>query len=326
MSAQPPATPSGPRGPTSAREPAIDVMLPAFGDSPLLREAVTSVRVQTDPRWMLTVVDDGPADPALAGWCAGLDDPRVRYLHNPVTLGVTRNFQRCLELASSDLVVLLGADDRMLPGYVGAVVAAAAVFPQAAMVQPGVRVIDDAGRPIRPLGDRVKSLLAMRVAGTRLVGGEELAISLLRGNWMYFPSVAFRSSAVRRHGFRQGYDVVQDLDLYLRMILDGASLVLVEEVCFEYRRHAASLSSTAAENGGRFREELAFFAEARSLALRNGWRRAARAADAHLTSRLHSVVRAGAAARNGDLATARALATAALDVRGRTLRRDRPPA
>jgi hypothetical protein len=231
-----------------------------------------------------------------------------------------------VDLAGSDLVVLIGADDRMLPGYVAAVTAAAAVFPQAAMVQPGVVVIDDAGRPVRPLGDRVKSLLAMRVAGSRLVGGEELASSLLRGNWMYFPSVAFRRSWIQRYGFREGYDVVQDLDLYLRMILDGASLVLVEEVCFEYRRHAASLSSTQAENGGRFREELAFFGEARSLTLRNGWRRAARAADAHLTSRLHSLVRAGAAARAGDLATARALGSAALDVRGRTLRRDRPPA
>jgi glycosyltransferase involved in cell wall biosynthesis len=299
----------------------VDVMIPAYGDTPLLREAIASVLAQTDPHWTLSVVDDGPADPDLAHWCAGLQDSRVSYLHNPRNLGINRNFQRCVELSTHDLVVLVGADDRMLPGYVAAVVGAADDFGRAAMVQPGVRVIDGQGRPVRPLGDRVKSLLAMRVQGRRLVGGEELAGSLLRGNWMYFPAVAFRREWIQRYGFREGYDVVQDLDLYLRMLLDGASLVLVEDVCFEYRRHAASLSSTEAETGGRFNEELAFFQEARVLCARNGWRKAARAADAHLTSRLHSVVRSATAVRAGDRSTARKLAASALDIRGRSLRR-----
>jgi glycosyltransferase involved in cell wall biosynthesis len=304
----------------SESPPTLDVMLPAFGDGPLLREAVASVLAQSGQGWHLTVVDDGPADPVLTQWCADQGDDRVTYLHNSVNLGINRNFQRCLDLSTRDLVVLLGADDRLLPGYVAAVTAAGEAFPLAAMVQPGVRVVDDAGDPARPLGDRVKSLLAMRVRGRRLVGGEELAASLLRGNWLYFPAVAFRREWVQRYGFREGYDVVQDLDLYLRMLFDGAQLVLVEEVCFEYRRHAASLSSTQAGTGGRFREEVTFFEEVRHEAGRRGWRRAARAADAHLTSRLHSFVRAGTAARARDFETAKLLAGNAFDVRGRSLR------
>lgn len=298
----------------------VEVMIPAYGDTPVLREAVASVLAQDDPHWTLTLVDDGPLDPALDAWCAGLADSRVSYLHNAVNLGINRNFQRCVDLSTGDLVVLLGADDRMLGGYVAAVRAAAEDFGRAAMVQPGVRVIDRDGQPVRPLGDRVKSLLAMRVHGRRLVGGEELAASLLRGNWMYFPAVAFRREWIQRYGFREGYDVVQDLDLYLRMLLDGGTLVLVEEVCFEYRRHDASLSSMQASTGGRFDEELAFFTQARLQCARNGWHRAARAADAHLTSRLHSLVRSATAVRAGDRAAARRLAASAFDVRGRSLR------
>jgi GT2 family glycosyltransferase len=268
--------------------------------------------------WTLTVLDDGPADPELARWFAEVSSAAagrgqdVRYLHNPGNLGLNRNFQRCVDLADGDLVVLLGADDRMLPGYVRAVTAAAAAVPHAAMIQPGVRVIDAAGAPVRPLGDRVKSLLALSVHGRRVVGGEQLAASLLRADWMYFPAVAFRREWLRRFGFRPGYDVVLDLDMYLRMLLAGAELVLVEEVCFEYRRHAASLSSAEASSGGRFDEEHAFFAEARALMAAHGWRRAARAADAHLTSRLHALVRAGAAVRARDLGTARLLAAHAV--------------
>jgi hypothetical protein len=113
---------------------------------------------------------------------------------------------------------------------------------------------------------------------------------------------------------------VLDLDLYLRMLLEGATLVLVEETCFEYRRHTASLSSTEAATGGRFREELSFFVDARGLALAHGWDRAARAADVHLTSRLHALSRSVSAVRGGNLAAARALAVSAADLRGRTLR------
>jgi GT2 family glycosyltransferase len=283
----------------SAAELVVDVLIPAYGDSPLLREAVASVLAQDDPRWTLTLVDDGPVDADLAAWCLGLGSA-VRYLHNPRNLGINRNFQRCVDLSTGDLVVLLGADDRMLSGYVAAVIAAADHFRGVAMVQPGVRVIDGQGQPVRPLGDRVKSLLAMRVHGSRLVGGEELAASLLRGNWMYFPAVAFRRDWLKRHGFRPGYDVVQDLDLYLRLLLDGARVVLLEEVCFEYRRHDASLSSTRAHTGERFDEELSFFHEVHTRMADRGWRRAARAADLHLASRLHSASRAAAAARSGD--------------------------
>src|SRR5258706_334508 len=85
------------------------------------------------------------------------------------------------------------------------------------------------------VADRVKARLAIRVpAGSEalVTGGERLAASLLRGNWMYFPSVAFRRDVARLHGFRAGYDVVLDLDLYLRLLLDGRRVALLEPVCF----------------------------------------------------------------------------------------------
>jgi hypothetical protein len=121
------------------------------------------------------------------------------------------------------------------------------------------------------------------------VGGERLAVSLLRGNWMYFPSVVFRRDWLVRHGFRPGYDIVLDLDLYLRILRSGGEAVLLSRPGIEYRRHADSLSSCGAEDGSRFVEERAFFAEAAAELAAEGWTRAARAARWHLTSRLHAV-------------------------------------
>jgi hypothetical protein len=108
---------------------------------------------------------------------------------------------------------------------------------------------------------------------------------------MYFPAVSFRREPLQEHGFRPGYDVVQDLDLYLRLLLDGASLLLLDEVAFSYRRHAASVSSTEAVTGQRFAEERAFYAATARRLEERGWLRAARAADRHVASRLHAASR-----------------------------------
>ena len=273
----------------------IDIMLPAYGDNALARETIGSVLAQDDPRWRLTVIDDG-ASTELESWLADLGEPKVRYLGNDRRLGINRNFQRCVVEATADLVMLIGADDRLLPGFVRRVHAAAEQHPGAAFFHTGATVIDEHGRPVMPLADRVKRIVS--ISGGVVTGGERLAISLLRGNWMYFPSVVFRRDVLRKHGFREGYDIVLDLDLYLRILLDGGRVVLFGRPGIEYRRHAASLSSTTAGNGARFDEESDYFAEAAATMAAAGWPRAARAARWHLTSRLHAAAKA-IAARKG---------------------------
>lgn len=291
--------------------PLVHVTIPAYGDDALLREAIASVLGQEHPGWRLTISDDGPPAPGLEEWVAALGDPRVGYGRNPARLGLNRNFQHCVEAAQAPYVVVMGADDRMLPSYVGDVTDAAASYPDAAWIQPAVRVIDARGRPVRTLADRVKARLAPRVHPGQAVvlGGEQLMASLLRGNWMYFPAVAFRTDVVRRYGFRPGYDVVLDLDLYLRMLVDGATGVYLGSESFEYRRHDASLSSREAVSGERFEEEGALFAEARRSAAEHGWPLASRAARVRLTSRLHALARVPEVR---DLRTAGALARYAL--------------
>jgi GT2 family glycosyltransferase len=293
----------------------VDVMVPAFGDGALVRETVTSVLAQDDPNWRLTVIDDGVAagrDPGLGDWLTGLAEPRVRYLANPERLGINRNFQRCAEASSAELVVILGSDDRLLPDFVGRVRQAAQRYPDAAFIHTGARIMDAAGQPATPLVDRVKALTAPRVRDSARLGGEPLAASLLRGNWMYFPSVAFRREVLLRHGFRPGYDIVLDLDLYLRILRDGGDAVLLERPGIEYRRHPDSLSSARAGDGSRFAEERAFFAEAAAEFAALGWRRTARAARWHLTSRLHVLCKLPGLLASGDLGAAGALLRGAL--------------
>lgn len=289
----------------------VDVMLPHYGRLDLVQATVRSVLAQDDPNWRLTILDDTgeAADDALADWCAGLSDERVRYLRNPRNLGINRNFQQCVDRAEHELVVIIGNDDLMLPNYVATVRRAHAAHPDAAIIQPGVEVVGADGARARSLVDMSKRwVYAPRVTGPTVLAGEELATSLLRGNWLYFPSLCWRSGPLRRTGFREGVDVVQDLALVLDLVLDGESLLVEPTTCFRYRRHDASVSSAHAADGRRFAEERAFFLETAQRMADRGWPRAARAARRHLSSRINALTRLPAAARHGGLDGVRTLA------------------
>ena len=274
---------------SAAGEARLEIFIPYWGDPGLLMTTVDSVRAQSDARWTLTVVDDCYPDPTVAETFAREVDPRIRYQRNPENLGIAGNFQRCLDLASGDAVVFLGCDDVMEPEYVARTHALLAAHPSADIFQPGVRVIDADGEEQTPLGDRVKRWLRPRTREPLVLSGEDLAVSLLRGNWLYWPSLAFRTASVQRHAFRQDLPIILDLALVLDMVTDGSALVLDPAVTFAYRRHDTSLSGTALADGSRFEQDRRYFAEAAAQMHAIGWRRAEREARRRWTSRLHAL-------------------------------------
>lgn len=282
-------------------------MMPFYGDPGLFRAAVESVLAQTDPGWRLVIIDDVYPDPAPGEWAASLGDPRVEYLRNENNLGVSGNFSRAVELVRSDYFVLMGCDDLMEPGYVASMRAAIEAHPGASYLQPGVSVIGDDGSLILPLADRVKSWYRPTRSEVDVLRGEQLAVSLLRGNWTYFPSICWSTQAVRKHGFDPEFDVVLDLALQLDIVLDGGELVLLPEQTFRYRRHSKSVSSWTAQDGTRFDEERTFFLDVARRLRARGWRRAARVASEHFSSRLNAVTRLPAALRSPDRSGVRPL-------------------
>ena len=278
----------------------VDVLFPYYGDVAMMKQAVESVLGQNSPDWTLTVVDDGYPDESIPGYFADLvaRDPRVTYLRNEQNLGANGNYRKALTFVRNELAVVMGADDVMLPNYIETVVAAHERFPTAQIIQPGVVVIDEHDQPSMGLVDRVKRLLAPRVSGRRLLSGENLAISLMRGNWMYFPSVCWKSEDLVATGFREGLDICQDLALALDLIKAGGAMVIDDTVCFRYRRHRASDSSWRALEGTRFIEERTFFNGMAQEFDAIGWKRAARTARLHLSSRFNAATLLPKAWRN----------------------------
>lgn len=268
--------------------PSLEIFVPFWGDPELLYACLDSVKAQSDPDWVLFVVDDCYPDESVAEHFATEPDPRITYRRNETNLGITSNYEQCRDLATGDLMMFMGCDDLMLPGFVARVKRLHQAFPRAATLQTGVRVIDEHGAVIDPLTDKVKRAIMPRVKGPAEFGGEHLAQSLLRGNWLYWPSLVFRTEAVRVHPFREGLPIIQDLALIIDMTAAGETLAFDPEVSFEYRRHTASASSSSLLHGSRFADERRYYRSAAAQMAALGWRRAARTARGRWTSRLHA--------------------------------------
>lgn len=273
----------------------LDVLLPYWGDVGYFKLAVRSVLDQVDQDWRLVVVDDGYPSDEPREWLAALDDPRVSYHRNEVNLGANANYMKALSLANADIVVVMGADDVMLPNYLSCVRDGFERHAAVDVVQPGVEVIDGDGRVGLPLTDRVKGWYAPRLSvktqGTSevILQGQAMATSLVRADWAYFPSLAWRRETISELAFRPGLHVVQDLALLLDIAARGGSMLVMSENAFRYRRHSGSDSSVKAISGARFDEERAFFAGEADRFLQMGWSKTAREARWHLSSRLHAL-------------------------------------
>ena len=267
---------------------AVDVLFPYYGDVALMKEAVRSVLRQSYGDFRLIVVDDGYPDDSIPGWFDSLGDSRISYERNETNRGANGNYMKCLGKATNELLVVMGADDVMLPNHLEWLVDRAQRFPEADVFQPGVFVIDENGAPSNTLVERGKDHYRPKGTGARLLSGETLAVTLVRGDWLYFPSLGWRTETIQRFGFRPEYNVVQDLALVLDILMKGGHLLLDDNATFLYRRHSGSDSSWRALEGTRFAEERDFFQAIAAEMSALKWSRAARAAKARVSSRLHA--------------------------------------
>jgi glycosyltransferase involved in cell wall biosynthesis len=277
----------------------FDIALPFYGDVGFLKEAVASVIAQTDPNWRLLVVDDGYPDETLPAWFAGLNDSRISYLRNVENLGANGNFQKCLSLVTSEFCVVMGADDILEPDFIEVVTNTILKFPEAAIIHPGVKIVDEENNEISTRSDSIKFKIRNLLESNQTLTGEDLVTSLMKGNWMYFPAITWRTRIIQDIGFRSGFNVCQDLGLAIDVIMQGGKMVLIDDEIFRYRRHVASDSSIKAINGERFIDERNFFKVMTTDLKSLGWNNAARAAKLHSTSRLHAASLIPACIRRG---------------------------
>ena len=266
----------------------FELFMPFYGDVSHFKYAIKSFVSQTDPEWVLTIFDDQFPSEEPRLFIENLGDPRIKFIRNQKNLGVSENFQQCINEAGSNFIAIIGCDDALLPNYVERMKQIIEEHKDLAFIQPGVEVIDENNLPYLPLGDKVKQKLKNNFHPPTIASGDKLATSLLKGCWTYFPSIVWSTKVLKKINFRPEFRVVLDLALQLEIISKGGRVFIDDIPSFEYRRHRKSVSMEAAQDGSRFVEENSLFHEFAKKAHKLGWESARRAAVLHITSRLNA--------------------------------------
>jgi len=119
----------------------ITVGIPTFNRADLLSQAIESVLEQTYRNFRLIVSDNASTDETRE-LVASVSDPRLEYVRAETNIGMIGNFNRVIELAETEFLMLLPDDDRLYPDYLGAVVDVLERNPRVGLVHTAFDEID----------------------------------------------------------------------------------------------------------------------------------------------------------------------------------------
>jgi GT2 family glycosyltransferase len=231
---------------TGADRPRWSVVIPVHNCADYLAQALPEVVAQLADRddAEIIVVDDASSDdPARVVERLGRN--RVQYRPNPGHLGAVDTFNRCLDLATGELVHLLHGDDTVLPGFYTAMEQALAdPTPVAAVCR--VQDVDARNSPIYVTRSYRKG------TGVWVNALEALAVS----NRVRAPGIVVRRAAYERvGGYRTDLPHAADWEMWTRLAAHGP-VVFVDQVLACYRRHDSSDTSARVRSGANVRERV----------------------------------------------------------------------
>ncbi|MBX3274147.1 MAG: glycosyltransferase [Sandaracinaceae bacterium] len=205
--------------------PDVSVLLPFRDAEATLAEAMASILAEREVALELVAVDDGSCD-ASAAIARSFGDPRVRVLSGDGA-GIARALERARTAARGRFLARMDADDRSLPGRLGAQLAALEASPRLGAVGCRVRAFPD-----ERVGDGLRAYVEWQNSLT--TPADHRRQRFVEATLCH-PSVTLRREAVEAVGGWRDELWPEDYALWLRLHARGWALAKVPEALFEWR-------------------------------------------------------------------------------------------
>jgi hypothetical protein len=219
------ATQSGAAGNSEA---AITIVIPAYGVTTMLADAIDSVIAQDRGDWQAIVVDDG--DKRVAPYVERyLADPRIRFLQTD-NGGLPTARNRAIAASTTPYVALLDGDDILEPDFVSSLIAAIEADPRNGFATGDATFFG---------ADRVGELFSSYCAQQPPITLERL----IRREFNVFGLTVMRREAIEGiGGFDTSLRSSEDLDAWIRLMAAGWRLAHVPRPLARYRRREGQMS------------------------------------------------------------------------------------
>jgi hypothetical protein len=214
----------------------VDVIVPCYRYGHFLRESVESVLTQSGPNTRVLIIDDASPD-NTAEVAADLQsgDSRVALLKHTKNKGHIATYNEGIEWASADYMLILSADDYLLPGALSRAAEVMDAHPEVGFTFGKAIVVDD--RSTTRQTNSVKNR-----PGWHILNGLEFIEASGSDNIVPTPTAVVRTDLQKRlGGYCSELSHSGDLEMWLRFAAH-ASVGVLKAYQAVYRRHADNMS------------------------------------------------------------------------------------
>lgn len=204
-------------------------MIPVYNGKNFLKGAIDSALAQGDCVAEVVVVDNCSTDGTWE-YLQTLSYEKLRIHQNPRNLGLFGNFNQCLSLARSPLVLTLCVDDRLYPKALQDPIRIIQEHPEVALVNCYGDAVDENGQQIKTLGDRLRPGL---YSGAEIRQALYLFHSRTGINPFNYPSGILLNMKLLRGKieFSTEFRKTGDIDFYYRALQLGDLAIAEQKVC-----------------------------------------------------------------------------------------------
>ena len=233
------------------------IILPVYGCSPWLGEAVESVIQQVSSDWELIIADDG-SDNAAKLWLQNKLEKlkknyRIKWIQRPINLGLFKNLNQAIQESSTDWILLLCSDDRLKPSAVTSLQQLRQRWESVSLILSTFESINSDGSLRPPDSSQHHDQLRM---DTGLIAPDQMVTELLRlgslnGN---ITGMAFSKKHWDESGpFREDWRHAADWEWLIRAS-EAKPLLLNRQPIAAVRTHELQLSVSNRHSGHECRE------------------------------------------------------------------------
>jgi len=204
--------------------PTVSIVIPAYNHARFLRDSVESAIGQTYPDLEVVIIDNCSTDDTRSlALSYESKDGRVRYVRNDTNIGMVRNFNKALAVASGTYIKLLCADDVLERGCIEMSLEEFAKNPAVSLVSCARRLVSENLAPVGTLAYSNRREL--------VPGRQAIARCLFHGNLIGEPSAVMVRKEDVGTGFSDGYRQLVDLEMWFRILEKGDFAFIPETLC-----------------------------------------------------------------------------------------------
>lgn len=217
----------------------VDVIVPCYRYGCFLRQCVESVLAQSVGHVRVLIIDDAsPDNTSAVASVIAKDDSRVTFIRHTVNKGHISVYNEGIQWASAEYMLLLSADDYLLPGALSRAVKLMDAHPEVGFCF-GKGITVNAMDPTMQLGTVAD---CTDQTGWRIVAGLEFIGLSGAHNIVSTPTAVVRTELQKRvGGYRPELPHSGDMEMWLRLAAH-ASVGTVEAYQAVYRQHAGNMS------------------------------------------------------------------------------------